>query len=201
MKEAILPETIQRIGEVMEASTTEFATQCYQLYQAPQLGSLVRSGDDSPIYGIVHEVSTESMDPGRHPIARGRDEDTEEGVYLSNPQLNRLLYTGFRSMVVGHQADGQTFRYLAPLPPRIHSFVYECASEELQGFSSSLEFLSIVLSAPISATDDVTASFLRQASASHSAPAQFLVFAGKELAVLLSGQLQRLNSILRRLSP
>ena len=86
-------------------------------------------------------------------------------------------------------------------PPRIHSFVHECGSEELQQFSSSLEFLSIVLWAQISATDDVIASFLRQASASHSAPEQFLVFAGKELAVLLSGQLQRLNNILRRLSP
>ena len=190
-----------RLGEVVEATTTEFTTQCYRLYEAPPLGSLVRSGDANPIYGIVYEVATRSMDPARHPIPRGGDEDTEEEVYLNNPQLNRLLLTEFKSMVVGYQSDGGLRRYLAPLPLRIHSFVYHCEGEELREFSDSLDFLPIILSAPISAQDDVIASFLRQASESHPDPQRFMIGAGKELAVYFAGQLQRLNNVLRRLSP
>ena len=34
-----------RVGEVIEASTTEFVAQCYELYQSPPLGSLVKTGD------------------------------------------------------------------------------------------------------------------------------------------------------------
>lgn len=190
-----------RLGEVVEASTTEFTTQCYRLYEAPPLGSLVRSGDASPVYGIVYEVATRSMDAARHPIPRGEDEESEEEVYLNNPQLNRLLLTEFHAMVVGYQSSDGIRRYLAPLPLRIHSFVYQCDGDELREFSSSLDFLPIILSAQISAPDDVIASFLRQASESHPDSQRFLVGAGKELAVYFAGQLQRLNNVLRRLSP
>ena len=200
MTDGAQPEPPERVGEVVDASTTEFTAQCYRLYEAPPLGSLVRCGDDSAIFGIVFEVATRSMDPTRHPIARGRDEETEEAVYLNNPQISRLLLTDFRSAVVGHRTDGNLRRFLAPLPPRIHSFVYRCNEEELRGFSDSLDFMPILFALPVSATDDVVAAFLRRASASHPEPERFLVDAGKELATLLGGQLQRLNSVLRRLS-
>ena len=200
MEDITLPDVVERVGEVVEASTTGFAAQCYRLYEAPPLGSLVRSGDDSPVYGVVYEVATRSMDPARRPIARGQDEDTEEDVYLSNPQLTRLLLTEFRSLVVGHQFNGHVRRYLAPVPPRIHSFVYRCASDEMKTFSSSLDFIPILLAAPIDATDDVIAAFLRQASGCHPEPERFLIDAGKELAVLFGGQFQRLTSVLRRLA-
>ena len=196
-----LTELAKRLGEVVEASSTEFTAQCYGLYGAPPLGGLVRCGDEAAIYGVVFEVATKSMDPGRRPIARGRDEDTEEAVYTSNPQLIRLLSTEFRCLVVGHGSDGQVRRHLGPTPPRIHSFVHGCDGQELRMFSSSLEFIPILLNASSDAADEVTASFLRQASASHPEPERFLVDAGKEVAVLLSGQLQRLSNLLRRLSP
>ena len=190
----------KRVGEIVEASTSEFTVECYRLYDSPSLGALVRTGDDRPIYGIICEVTTRSMDPARRPIARGREEETEADVYLSNPQLSRLLRTEFRSLVVGHQDDGNVIRHLAPLPPRIHSFVYRPDDEELRSFSSSLEFMPILLAAPTGAHDEIISSFLQQASASHPNPKQFLVSAGKELAVLMSGQMQRLNNVLRRLS-
>ena len=93
-----------RLGEVVEASTTQIVAQCYELYTSPPLGSLVRCGtsdttgeDGDAVYGIVYEVSTHSIDPGRRPIARGRDEDDEDAVYEANPQLSRLLSTEFRN--------------------------------------------------------------------------------------------------------
>ena len=127
-----------RLGEVIEASTKEFTTQCYELYESPPLGALVRCGDGPSVLGVVANIQTTSMDPSRHPIARGRDETTEEGVYRSNPQLTRLLLTEFRSVTVGHGDGGVLRPYLPPQPPRIHAFVYRCGDEELRAFTGSL---------------------------------------------------------------
>ena len=201
MDESATRGAIARFGEVIEATTLSFTAQCYQLYEAPPLGSLVRCGGEHPVYGVVHEIATLSMDPTRHPIARGEDEETEDGVYLSNPQLSRLLLTQVRSVVVGHRSNGDVRRHLAPVPPRIHSFVYQCGHEELATFTTSLDFLPILLAAPIDATDEVIAYFLRGASECHAEPGVFLVEAGQSLAVLLGAELQRLNNLLRRLSP
>ena len=190
-----------RLGEVVEATTTEFVAQCYELYTAPALGSLVRCGDDGSIYGIVHEIATRSIDAGRRPIARGRDEDDEDAIYQANPQLSRLLSTEFRALSVGHIEDGALRRWLAPLPPRIHSFVYVCSEDALREFSAELDFASILLSAPIAAADDVLAAFLKTASGAHPDREAFLVNAGRRLTPLLGGQMQRLDGILRRIAP
>ncbi len=42
-----------RLGEVIEASTTEFTTQCYELYESPPLGALVRCGGGPSVMGVV----------------------------------------------------------------------------------------------------------------------------------------------------
>jgi hypothetical protein len=56
----------QRVGEVIEASTAEFTAQCYELYQIPPLGSLVKTKDQSlELYGIVYNAATTSLEPGR----------------------------------------------------------------------------------------------------------------------------------------
>jgi len=192
-----------RLGEVIEASTIEFTSQCYDLYDAPPLGTLVRCGSSEVgvVYGIVFEVATRSLDSARRPIARGRDEDSEAAIYEENPQLARLLTTEFRALTVGHREDETLRRWLAPLPPRIHSFVYPCLGDELREFASSLEFVPILLSAPTAATDDVLASFLRLAGGSYPDTEKFLIQAGRQLTPLLGDQLQRLNNLLRRLAP
>ena len=190
-----------RVGEVVEAATSEFTAQCYALYDAPPLGSLVRCGEREPVFGIVCEASTQSLDPGRHAIPRGEAETREAGVFRSNPQLERLLYTRFRAISVGYRGeDGAIRRYLPPDAPRLYSFVSRCHARELAEFSRPpLEFIPMLLAAQVTAQDDVIASFLRQASAAHPDPYGYLVSAGKSLASALAGQTYRLGDILRRL--
>ena len=199
-REGAVRQEAQRIGEVVEASTGEFVAQCYRLYEAPVLGSLVRTGGEGPVFGVVYSIETQSIDPGRRPIARGEDEETEEGVYQSNPQLSQLLRTDVHALVVGHQEGSSICHNLPPSPPRIHAFVYQCSREEVAGFTASLGFLSILLDARVASQDQVLAACLRGASDAHVEPREFLLAAGKELALLLGGQLQRLNTILRRLA-
>ena len=191
----------ERAGEVIEASTTDFIAQCYELYQSPPLGSLVKTTDlPVELYGIVYQATTASLEPGRRPIARGKDEASEEEIYRSSPQLLKLLRSEFSALVVGHCQDDKLFHYLPPRPARIHSFVYRCSPDEAREFSRSFGFFNILLNArlPVS-SEEVVAAALRQMSQVHEDPHAFLVTAGKELAILLGGEFNRLRTILGKI--
>ena len=191
----------QRVAEVVEASSAEFTAQCYKLDQAPPLGSLVKTKDKHlEIYGIVYNVETHSLDPGRRVVARGENMKSEDEIFRVNPQLARLLSTDFKVMVVGHVQGKSLYHYLPPKPVSIHSFVYTCSLEEVRTFTRSLDFLSLLVDVrlPIP-VDEVTAACIRYASQAHSDSQAFLVKAGKELAFLLSSDTRRLNSLLKRL--
>ena len=187
-----------KIAEVIEAGTTQFTAQCYELYELPPLGSLVRTGE---IYGIVANATTAGLEPGRKPIARGKDEASEAAIYQSSPQLTKLLRSEFEAVVVGHKDGNKLRQYLPPGPAHIHSFVYLCQPDEVKEFSRSFGFLNILTSAgPSVPADELIAAALRQMSQAHEDSRAFLVAAGKELANLLSGQYDRLKSILGRLT-
>ena len=191
----------QRVGEVIEASTTDFVAQCYELYQSPPLGSLVKTTDlPVELYGIVYNATTASLESGRRPIARGKDEASEEEIYRSSPQLLKLLRTEFSALVVGYRENEKLYRYLPPKPARIHGFVYLCSPDEVREFSQSFDFLNILINAhlPVSVEELVAAS-LRQMSQVYEDRQKFLVAVGKELAVLLGGEFNRLKAILGRL--
>lgn len=194
---------VSRVGEVIEASTAEFIAECYELYQLPPLGSLVKTTDlPVELYGIVYHATTASIEPGRRPIARGKDETSEEAIYQSSPQLVKLLRSEFSALVVGHRQDDKLYHYLPPKPARIHGFVYLCPPDEVGEFSRSFAFLSILINThlPVPA-EEVVAASLRSMSQAHEDSRAFLVAAGKELAVLLGGEYSRLKAILGRVIP
>ncbi len=190
---------LAKIGEIIEASTSEFMAQCYELHQPPPFGSLVKTREgEIEIYGVVYDASTTSIEPGRRPIARGREEAEEEDIFRSSPQLAKLLRTDFDALVVGHREGERLHHYLPPRPAKVHSFVYLCPTEEVAQFSQSFDFLSILVNAKGQA-DELIAAWLRHAAQAQPDPRAFLVRAGKELAVLLAGEVSRLDTILRRI--
>jgi len=191
---------LQRVGEIIEASTTDFVAQCYELYQLPSLGSLVKTRDlPLELYGVVYHAATTSIEPGRRPIARGKDEESEEAIYQSNPQLLKLLRSEFNALVVGYK-DEKLYHYLPPKPARIHGFVYLCQPDEVREFGQSFDFLNILINAhlPIP-SGELIAACLRQMSQAYEDRRAFLVAAGKELATLLSGEFNLLKAILGRI--
>ena len=194
-------DEMQRVGEVIEASTTDFVAQCYELYQSPPLGSLVKTTDlPVELYGIVYNATTTSLEPGRRPIARGKDEASEEEIYKSSPQLLQLLRSEFSALVVGYKENEKLYHYLPPKPARIHGFVHLCPPAEVKEFSQSFDFLNILINTHLSVpADELIAACLRQMSQVHEDPHTFLVAAGKELAVLLSGDLNQFKAILGRI--
>jgi len=192
---------VERVGEVIEASTTDFIAQCYELYQSPPLGSLVKTIDlPVELYSIVYNATTTSLEPGRRPIARGKDEASEEEIYRSSPQLLKLLRSEFSALVVGHKQGDKLYHYLPPKPARLHSFVYLCPAEEVKEFSQSFDFLNILINTHLPVpVDELVAACLRQMSQVYEDRHAFLVAASKELAILLSGEFNQLKAILGRI--
>lgn len=190
----------EKIGEVIESSTTKFTADCYVLHTPPPLGSLVATAEgDVEIYGVVSGATTVSIYPGRRPLARGRDEADAESIYRENPQLAKVLRTSFDVLVVGHGEGGEVRHYLPPRPPLVHGFVYLCDGDQVRRFTGSLDFLTLLLNSGAEGGDEVVSACLRRASQCYDDGRAFLVRAGKELALGLGGQLWRLDAILRRI--
>ena len=194
-------EEPQRAGEVVQASTTELTAQCYQLYQLPTFGSLVKiKSPELELYALVYNATTASLEPGRKPIARGKDEKSEEAIYNSSPQLEKLLKSEFSALVVGYKEGDYIYHYLPPRPARIHSFVYLCSPQDVLDFSQSFGFLNILLNTNLQIPrNELIAACLRQMSQVQEDRHSFLVTAGKQLATILSSDSTQLRAILERI--
>ena len=192
----------QKVGEVIEACTRDYIAQCYELYQSPALGSLVKSRDgDCDIYGVVYNVVTGGLEPGRRAIARGKDEENEENIYNESPQLLKLLKSEFSVLLVGYRKGEKINQCLPPRPAHIHAFVHICTPEEVKQFSRSFDFLNILLNArPDISVEELVAASLREMSRVYDGDRRsFLVSAGKELASLLPDNYAQLKVILKGL--
>jgi len=87
------------------------------------------------------------------------------------------------------------------LPPPVHSFVYTCSPQEVARFTSRLDLLRLLLNSGPPMADEVLGACLRGAAVAHDDSEAFLLRAGKALAAELAGDLPRLNSILKKVSP
>ena len=188
-----------KIGEIIESDTNGFTARCYRLYEGPDLGCLVKAGTNNSVYGIVAHVATLGLDPSRRPITRGENLESEDEVYLRNPQLTRLLTTEIKAITVGF-SDGMEFKhYLPASPPRLHSFVSICGNDEWVSFSDRLYFLKSVISSGLPQGDDIIGSFVRQTAELVSDPVSYKLKAARSIAKFLGGDTNRLESIVRRI--
>jgi len=189
---------LNKLGEVVGASTATFVGQCYELHHPPSLGSLVKASDgEIDVFGLVSSAETHSIEEGRRPVARGLAE-SDDDIFRAHPQLTRLLCTDFTAIVVGHRSQGAVLQYLPPRPARIHSFIYGCQQTEVHELSSSPGFLRMVVTDQSPWLDEVISACLRQFSDAHPDPETFLVAGARELGILLGGDFHRLGNIMRR---
>lgn len=184
------------IGRVLEATISRFTCVCHTLDGAPPLGTLVLVFEGGPaVYGVVADIRTQGIDPGRPLTPRGGPEDDRETVLAQNPQIPALLQTAFEAIVVGHRRGDSVRRYLPDSPPRIYARVRACTAAETAEFFSGFEFLPLLLaSGPLA--DQVIAACLRRAAAAVPGRSrEFLVQAGRALAHELAAEPERLAAV------
>jgi hypothetical protein len=200
---------MQRIGEVIESTTTGFTAGAYELLAAPPFGALVRAqarAEDMSVYGLVYDIRTGSKEPGGRALVRGRTYSGRElydaEIYQEHPDLAEVLQTEFSAITVGFVRGGRTFQYLPPQPPPVHYSVYECPDAELAHFTQATDFFRTLLFAYQIPSDELLAAIIRAAGrARGDGERDYLVHAGREVASLLKDDYDRLTAILRRIRP
>ena len=193
----------ERIGEVVETSTTHFIAQSYEVDRPPSFGSLVMAAQgDTHVFGVVARAETSSIEPGRIAVARGQQAASYEEVIQQNPQLRVLFRTLFTAQVVGFRNDAGLHHYLPPQPAPVHAFVYSCDPEEVIALTESLGFLVTLASAQgLEPREELLAALVRQAGLARGGDRDFLVRAGRELSLLLAGEPNQLKAVLERIRP
>ena len=109
------------IGEIIESSTSQFMSECRELNGAPPFGSFIKTNGALPVYGLVFNVCTHSIEPNRRATAYGL---TEQELREEQPQIFELLKTEFEAVIIGYGDERGPQQVLPPQPPGIHSFVF-----------------------------------------------------------------------------
>lgn len=186
----------KHIGEVVESGTKGYVARSPRVGQSPAFGSFVRTGSETLVYGLVFEIITGSREPGRKPAAYDLSIDE---LRREQPQIFELLKTEFHVLALAYSASGKMRFALSPVPPSIHSFVYECTDEEKEALSSEDFFLRAIVSAQNVPVDDLIVSALYNAQDTRKNDKDYMVRMGKSLSRFFRDDYERLSSILRRI--
>ena len=188
------------IAWVLRSSTTGFAVGCRILDATmPQFGDFVKVNviDTLDVIGLIYDVRVND-DPSVRQLILA--DDMEPAVILDQRQ-NRLVPIEMSVLAVGYRLDGSFIQNLPPQPPISLDALYPCSSEEIVRFTERLEYLRLILKTRQIPTDELLIANLIQA-ATHYAPERrrtFLMGAAREISRQLSGDLIRLDGILRQI--
>lgn len=193
------------IGEIIETTTLDFLAESLTLHQPPPLGELVRVNLSGQCYcyGVVCYGTTSSPDAGRRAVRRSSAGVVDEQVYREHPQLERLLQTVFRVLLVGWRDGGGLRQTLPPLPPPLHHAVHRCTVEEIRELSDRepLAYFRLLLHATCETpSEQVLAAHIRRVHAQRGDEA-WLARAARESALLLKHDHSRLMALLGSIEP
>ena len=196
-----------RIAEIIEASTQQVVAASYELLDAPAFGSLVRittSDAQVHVYAVVYDIRTQSREPGGRAIVRGKSYTGhalyDDEIYRAHPDLREVLQTEFGAWVVGYQRGDVIAHRLPALPPPVHYTVSACDEAELRRFGAQFGYMRMIVQAAHLPGDELLAALIRQIAAAHGSDARaYVVRAGRELAVLLRDDFERLRQLLTQI--
>ena len=122
---------------------------------------------------------------------------------LRDQRENRMIPVEISVLNIGYGV-GDSFRHsLPPRPPMSLTQVQLCTADEVYFFTQKQDFFRLVINAAEVPTDDLLASMLRYAAQAYQPEDRydFLVHCGRQLARLLSNDMQRLSSVLALIRP
>jgi hypothetical protein len=188
----------QRIGEIVEASTTQVKAVAPVPFEPPAFGSFVRCDSGGrTTYAVVARVQHAPLDPSRRAVPLGLEWDE---LQREQPQILELIITEFDALIVAFaEPEGGIRPWLPPAPPRVHEFVHPASAEEVRELTEDLSFVR-TLSAGPEPVDELVAAAIREASMARKSPRVFLVRAGREVADLFRQDYERARGILRRIA-
>jgi hypothetical protein len=189
-----------RVGRVLRASTRGFVASCRVMREnIPAFGALVSASppvNDGVIYGLIYDVAVEDDVFVRQLVTADLPEEV-----VRDQRENRLVPIEVSVLAVGC-GEGGVVRYCLPRqPPVTLEWLHQCDSQEVVAFTQQFDYFRLVLEARDVPADELLGASLQMAAEVWPEPerGEFLVAAGRELARLLSRDLQRLEGMLRRM--
>lgn len=192
-----------QVGRVLRAGTRGFTIGCAVMQpDIPAFGSFVWAEGLTPgsaIYGLIYDVSVEDDPFVRQFISANPPEEV-----VRDQRENRQIPIEVSVLAVGcndSQDANNIHQRLPAQPPVTLDWLYQCTDDEVRAFTARFDYFRLVLDAREAPADELLAASLRTAAAARPEDERetFLVEAGRELARLLSGDLVRLEGLLRRL--
>jgi hypothetical protein len=135
----------QAFAEIIQSNLQTFMGQCWQWNEIPSFGSLVTiEAKNKTIFGIVYQIETGSMEPGRYPFPYQK---THEQLLAEQPQIFEFLKTTFSCISLGYADKGKIYYLTPPEPPLIHSFIAPSLPEQSRLFFAHNSYLNLLFGA------------------------------------------------------
>lgn len=194
------------VGRVLRASTTGFdcGTRGSRLDERHHFGAFVRVpiADDRSTHavGLIYAIRIED-DPLARELVMASAVDNSA---LIDQRENRMVPIEIGVVSVGYMNGNGMYHSLPPRPPLSLSEVHLCSEDEVYAFTQRVDFMRLVLNAREVPADELLAAAVRYAACTYPDDREryeFLVRAGKTMAVLLAHDLKRLAHFLSLIRP
>ena len=197
--------TMEPAAWVLRSSTAGFsAGATVNQLEAPSFGMLLkaepRTDGRETVYGLLYDIHIDDDPLVRQLILANAV--TEEAI--RDQRHHRIVPVEMSVLAVGYRTYENRIRYaLPPKPPLSLDPVFACDANEVYQLTESFEYFRLVLGTPTVPGEQLLAATLLIAASVLPEDEQydFLVRAGQEAARLLSGDLPRLDSLLRLMHP
>ena len=189
------------IGEIIEVSSRSAIAQSYELYDCPPIGSVVKCGDDTEdIYGVITNIETRSIDPGRSPNPKGPGFAEVNELYKSNPEITHLMKTEFNIVFLGYKHENTTTISIPPTPPRIFSFISTLPEDEMINIFSDEGLVKFIVNSNMELKDDVIIMIISKYLNSKKTKTEEIGSFTSQLVGALPDQITRITNIIQNLN-
>lgn len=197
------------LGEVLTSSIVGFTGEFWNAddgttrstMELPKFGSFVRAESTDTglnVFGVVYNVVTGPQDSMHKPTALRLSRDD---LRMQQPHIFSLLKTEVFATTVGYELEGKFQRRLPPHPPLVHDFLYQCLPNEIVEISENFDFVRFLTEVSAVPVDELIAAAVQEAYIARNRDYKFLVTAGQSISRLISGDYDRLMSVLRKIRP
>ena len=197
------------VGQVLRSSTEGFTCGTRsQEVSGPTFGAFVRTESqnvDNPltIVGVITAIRVDD-----DPLVRQMIMANTASSYpaaIRDQRENRMIPIEIDVLNVGYaNGDGLVVHALPPRPPFSLDHVVICDDGEVQAFTEDIAFLRLILNARgVANNAELLAAVIRHAAAIREPDErdEFLIFAGRQIAALLSHDLKMLQYVLNLIRP
>lgn len=189
------------IGRMLRSDTTGFTFGCLLPEpEVPLFGDFVKAPAQqglTEIIGVIHNIVIEDDLFVRQLIAAPDLPD----AYIQDQRRNRQIPIEVSVLSIGYSSGNTMIQGLPPQPPVTLDYIKRCSINDMIAFTDRQDYLALILNSKETPVDELIVAALQRASGARPIEdrALFLIQAGKELARLLSDDLSKLDSILRRI--